>query len=41
MLMRKERQRQNEYCSSDVNTLNPVSPNIHKQILQTGLHTFR
>ena len=21
--------------------LNPLSPNIHKQILQTGLHTFR
>ena len=20
---------------------NPLSPNIHKQILQTGLHTFR
>ena len=22
-------------------TLNPLIPNIHKQILQTGLHTFR
>ena len=20
---------------------NPLNPNIHKQILQTGLHTFR
>ena len=22
-------------------SINPSSPNIHKQILQTGLHTFR
>ena len=29
-----------EFCNLQLLILNPLSPNIHKQILQTDLYTF-
>ena len=31
----------NRSCEKEFSLHNPLSPNNHKQILQTGLHTFR